>query len=204
MLSDGAVETWYKGVLSPQMFVRIALPFGKQPPSFSVIVISTMFSKYLTTLAVIASTICGVTAKTDLPIPASGVYRIQNSDSGLYMDAFNSDQTSGTPVIVQTLNQPFTANQEWTWDLQETPFGEIKSISSLVTTNDTANGLEVILDPFVANSITLVSVIGGVAICLNPFGAGCFTGSNTPETQITVEEFTGAESQIWIFQPVGN
>ncbi|KIP05111.1 hypothetical protein PHLGIDRAFT_167829 [Phlebiopsis gigantea 11061_1 CR5-6] len=163
-----------------------------------------MFSRSIAALAVLCAAACGVIAKADLPVPDSGLYRIQNAGSGFYMDDPNSDQSSGTPVDVQTLNQPLTANQEWTWEIFDSPLGTFHSNGSTISISENSDGTEVlILDPNVEFFINALPQVGGVALCINPFTSGCFTGSTVPGTQITLETFTGDENQLWIFEPVG-
>ncbi|CAL1702945.1 unnamed protein product [Somion occarium] len=162
-----------------------------------------MIGKTFTKLALLGvGFFYSVAAKPALPIPTSGTYRIQNADTGLYIDAFESLQDPGTPVIVFPLNEPATANQQWTVILFDPPFGELQSISSFVTFTGTSGNLVATLDPSAANVITFSSTPGGVSLCGQPTSVGCLTSPSTGDTQIPLLPFTGALNQTWIFQPV--
>ncbi|KIP05105.1 hypothetical protein PHLGIDRAFT_167729 [Phlebiopsis gigantea 11061_1 CR5-6] len=160
--------------------------------------------KFLSALAILSAAICGAVAKPALPVPATGKYRIQNADTGFFLDDSGGSQNLGNPVFVQTLNQPLTSNQEWNVSIfSGSAIGQIQSISSFIVANNQSGATLLSVNPSQATSLLFVPVPGGVAICLNPQTNSCFTSPVTALTQVPVLPFTKALNQTWIFEPVG-
>ncbi|KAK7691353.1 hypothetical protein QCA50_004749 [Cerrena zonata] len=133
-----------------------------------------MFSGTFTKLAIAAIAVYTALAKPILPVPGSGKYRIQSAATGLYMDAFESEQGAGTPVI-------------WTLDVFESPFASIQSTSSFVLDAlSGAGGLVLTLNPTTASEFELIPVVGGVQICIDPTGFGCLASPTTPITRVSI------------------
>ncbi|KAK7691351.1 hypothetical protein QCA50_004747 [Cerrena zonata] len=163
-----------------------------------------MFAKLLIQLAVVCGAICTVIPKPDLSVPISGTYRIQNAQTGLFLDASGFGVAPGTPVIVQTLNEPLTSNQEWTLAVNsDGQSGTLKSVINFVALSiDPSQGLVIALNS-IASDFQIVPVDGGVLICSIPSSFGCLTSPSDPLTQIPVQSRTGHLNQVWVFEIIG-
>ncbi|KAK7692814.1 hypothetical protein QCA50_004449 [Cerrena zonata] len=137
--------------------------------------------------------------------PKSGKYRIQSASTGLFIDALDSNQADGTPVVVAPLNNPTTANQEWTLDINSGNIGTLQSISSFVRILSGPNPDQLVtkLGTKEQGFFTLVESSSGVFVCATPSSFGCLTSPTEPGSTIVLEPFTGARNQTWNFQTVG-
>ncbi|KAK7692838.1 hypothetical protein QCA50_004473 [Cerrena zonata] len=169
-----------------------------------------MFEKLLTSAAFLSVGLFNLAAAAPtgvspaLAIPTSGKYRIQSAVTGFFIDDLNSNQADGAPVVVAPLNNPPTANQEWTLDINSGHFGTLQSTSSFIRILSGPTGqLVTELGTKESAFFTFMEASGGVLVCADPVSFGCLTSPTEPNATITLTPLTSAQNQVWIFEIVG-